>query len=187
MAIVKQIPTDTFENLAKGAGMLALNFTPSSPASLTAENILCATSGGNQLSCVPTIIDHAEGIDNAKTGMLEMQEVTGYEVTLSFACKTVNMTMLGIAMGLSSTSGTKIAPKHGMLTATDVRDLWLIVPQTNKKCFAACIKNAFSTGGLDMQTENDGNGSLNITLKGMYKMAEQDTVPLECYVIEDGE
>ena len=28
MAIVNQIPTDTFENLAKGAGMLAKTFTP---------------------------------------------------------------------------------------------------------------------------------------------------------------
>ena len=90
-------------------------------------------------------------------------------------------------MGLTSTSGTKITPKHGMLTASDVKDLWLIVPQTDKKCFAACIKNAFSSGGLDLQTENNGTGSLNITLKGMYKMAGQDTVPLECYIIEDGE
>lgn len=187
MAIVKQIPETTFQELAKGAGMVATTFTPSAPGTLENENILCATSGGVSLKCTPTMVDHADGIDNAPLGMLEMQEITDYAVEMSFTCKTVSITTLGIAMGLTSTSGTKIAPKHGMLTASDVKDLWLIVPQTDKKCFAACIKNAFSTGGLDLQTENNGTGSLNITLKGMYKMAGQDTVPLECYIIEDGE
>ena len=185
MAIVKQIPTDTFENLAKGAGMLATKFTPSAPGTLEPTNILCATSGGVNLKCTPTMVDHADGIDNAPLGMLEMQEVTDYAVEMSFTCKTVSITTLGLAMGLSNEETTKITPKHGMLTATDVQDLWLIIPQTDKKCFAACIKNAFSTGGMDLQTENNGTGSLNITLKGMYKMAEQNVVPLECYVIED--
>lgn len=187
MAIVKQIPAETFNELAKGAGMVATTFTPSTPGTLENENILCATSGGVNLKCTPTIKDHADGIDNAALNMLELQEVTGYTVEMSFTCKTVSITTLGIAMGLSTTSGTKLTPKHGMLTASDVRDLWLIVPQTEKKCFAACVKNAFSTGGLDLQTENNGTGSLNVALKGMYKMAEQDVVPLECYVIEDEE
>lgn len=186
MAIVNQIPADTFENLAKGAGMITTDFTPSAPSSLSAEKILCATSGGVKLSCVPTIVDHADGIDNAKTGMLEMQEVTSYEATMSFTCKTVSAETLKIAIGLTNTSGNKITPKHGMVTASNVKDLWLIIPQTDKKVFAAVLRNSFSTGGLDFQSENEGNGSLNITLKGMYKMAAQDTVPLECYVITDG-
>lgn len=188
MAIVNQIPADTFNNLAKGAGMLTKNFTPSAPATLEAGDVLCATNGGVHVTCVPTIVDHAEGIDNAKTGLLEMQEVTMYEVGMEFTAVSVTTDMLKMAMGKASVEGTnKVLPKHGMLTAADVRNLWLIVPQTDKKCFAACIKNAFSTGGLDLQTENNGTGSLNITLKGMYKIAEQDVVPLECYIIEDGE
>lgn len=185
MAIVNQIPTDTFENLAKGAGMILTTFTPESPSTIEPTNILCATSGGVKLGCVPTIVDHADGIDNAKLGLLEMQEVTGYEVTMGFTSKTVSITTLGVAMGLTETSGNKIAPKHGMLTAEDVKDLWYVVPQTDKKIYAAVVKNAFSTGGLDFQSENDGNGSLNISLKGMYVMAEQDKVPLECYVITE--
>lgn len=183
MAIVNQIPTDTFSNLAKGAGMLAKTFTPSAPAKLEPTNILCATTGGVHITCVPTMVDHADGIDNAKTGLLEMQEVTMYEVTMEFTAVSVTADMLKMAMGKAEISGDKVLPKHGTLTATDVQDLWFIVPQTDKKVFAACIKNAFSTGGLDFQSENEGNGSLSMSLKGMYKMDEQDTVPLECYVI----
>lgn len=183
--IVNQIPSDTFENLAKGAGMIATEFTPETPSSFDPANILCATSGGVKLSCAPTTKDHADGIDNAKLGMLEMQEVTQYEVTMSTTCKTVSDATLGIAMGLTETSGSKMVPKHGMLTLENVRDLWYIVPQTDKKVFAACIKNAFSTGGLDFQSENEGNGSLNLTLRGMYTLSAQDTVPLECYVITE--
>lgn len=183
MAIVNQIPTDTFENLAKGAGMLAKTFTPSAPATLEPTNILCATTGGVHITCVPTMVDHADGIDNAKTGLLEMQEVTMYEVTMEFTAVSVTADMLKMAMGKAEISGTKVLPKHGTLTADDVTDLWYIVPQTDKKVFAACIKNAFSTGGLDFQSENEGNGQLSVSLKGMYTMDAQDTVPLECYVI----
>ena len=187
MAIVNQIPVDTFNNLAKGAGMLAKTFTPTAPSTLEAANILCATNGGVHITCVPTIVDHAEGIDNAKTGLLEMQEVTMYEVGMEFTAVSVTTDMLKMAMGKAEISGTKVLPKHGTLTATDVQDLWYIVPQTDKKVFAACIKNAFSTGGLDFQSENEGNGALSVSLKGMYKTESQDVVPLECYVIESEE
>lgn len=184
MAIVNQIPTDTFENLAKGAGMLAKTFTPSAPATLEPENILCATTGGVHITCAPTTVDHADGIDNAKLGMLEMQEVTTYEAGMEFTAVSVTADMLKMAIGKSAVEGTdKVLPKHGTLTADDVTDLWYIVPQTDKKVFAACIKNAFSTGGLDFQSENEGNGQLSVSLKGMYTMDAQDTVPLECYVI----
>lgn len=184
MAIVNQIPADTFSNLAKGAGMLAKTFTPSAPATLEPTNILCATNGGVHITCAPTIVDHADGIDNAKTGMLEMQEVTMYEVTMEFTAVSVTTDMLKMAIGkVAAESDGKVLPSHGTLTADDVTDLWFIVPQTEKKVFAACIKNAFSTGGLDFQSENEGNGSLSMSLKGMYKMDAQDTVPLECYVI----
>ena len=187
MAIVNQIPVDTFNNLAKGAGMLAKTFTPTAPSTLEAANILCATNGGVHITCVPTIVDHAEGIDNAKTGLLEMQEVTMYEVGMEFTAVSVTTDMLKMAMGKAEISGTKVLPKHGTLTATDVQDLWYIVPQTDKKVFAASIKNAFSTGGLDFQSENEGNGALSVSLKCMYKTESQDVVPLECYVIESEE
>lgn len=187
MAIVNQIPTDTFSNLAKGSGMLTKTFTPSAPATLEAENVLCATNGGVHVTCVPTIVDHAEGIDNAKTGLLEMQEVTMYEATMEFTAVSINTDMLKMAIGKVKAEDTKILPQHGTLTAEDVTDLWLVVPQTDKKVFAACIKNAFSTGGLDFQSENEGNGQLSVSLKGMYKTDSQDVVPLECYVIESEE
>lgn len=187
MAIVNQIPVDTFNNLAKGAGMLAKKFTPTAPSTLEAANILCATNGGVHITCVPTIVDHAEGIDNAKTGLLEMQEVTMYEVTMEFTAVSVTPDMLKMSIGKSEISGTKVLPKHGTLTADDVQDLWYVVPQTDKKVFAACIKNAFSAGGLDFQSENEGNGALSVSLKGMYKTESQDVVPLECYVIESEE
>ena len=187
MAIVNQIPVDTFNNLAKGAGMLAKTFTPTAPSTLEATNILCATNGGVHITCVPTIVDHAEGIDNAKTGLLEMQEVTMYEVTMEFTTVSVTPDMLKMSIGKSEIGGTKVLPKHGTLTADDVQDLWYVVPQTDKKVFAACIKNAFSTGGLDFQSENEGNGQLSVSLKGMYKTESQDVVPLECYVIESEE
>lgn len=186
MAIVNKAPSDTFQNLLKGAGMWALNFTPSAPPTLADEDILCTTSGGTSIKCTPVTKNLADGIDNlGENQYFEMKEIVGYTVEASFSTKTANNKMLKLGMGLANESGSKIVPKHGTLTKTDVQDLWFVTPQTDKKCFAACIKNAFSTGGLDMKTENNGTGTLNVTLTGMYSLETQDVVPLECYIIED--
>ncbi len=191
--IINQIPVDTFESLAKGAGMVLTQFDTTLATPFDQSHLLATTTGGVNIFLKPITKDHAEGIDNAKEGMLELQEVTMYDAGMKFTTKTIKKETLSFALGFageevvsgdSVKSGTKIVPKHGMLSKSNVKEIWYVVPQTPTKVFSAVLKNAFSMDGLNFQSQNDGTGNLEISLKGMYSITAQDESPLECYVIE---
>lgn len=56
-----QIPADTFETLGTNAGMLVEEFDPETRV---VGKQLGATSGGINVSCVPSFVDKGEDIDN---------------------------------------------------------------------------------------------------------------------------
>lgn len=56
------IPQNTFESLQLDAGVLLKTFNPASPAAPD-ENIICATTGGINITCVPTYSDLGEDVD----------------------------------------------------------------------------------------------------------------------------
>lgn len=62
MGMFNVIPADTFDELQTEAGILLNSFNPASPAVADA-NIICATTGGIQVSCVPTYSDYGEDVD----------------------------------------------------------------------------------------------------------------------------
>lgn len=57
------IPEDTFEALQLDAGVLLTNFDPSDPQAPDDEDIICATTGGINATCVPTFSDMGEDVD----------------------------------------------------------------------------------------------------------------------------
>jgi hypothetical protein len=57
-----EIPQDTFEALQLDAGVLTKNFDPDNPM-LANEDIITATKGGINVSCVPTFSDLGEDVD----------------------------------------------------------------------------------------------------------------------------
>ena len=56
------IPQDTFEGLQLDAGILLSSFDPAT-GSFSESNIICATTGGINPSCVPTYSDMGEDVD----------------------------------------------------------------------------------------------------------------------------
>ena len=58
------IPQSTFEELQLDAGVILKNFTPATPTAPKDEDIVCATTGGINVSCVPTYSDMGEDVDN---------------------------------------------------------------------------------------------------------------------------
>lgn len=51
------IPQDTFEGMQLDAGVLLKKFTPATPTEPADEDIICATTGGINVSSVPTYSD----------------------------------------------------------------------------------------------------------------------------------
>lgn len=64
MGAFTRIPADTFEQIQTEAGMLLYNFDPENPNSYKEEDIICPTTGGVTIRCVPTTSDMGEDVDN---------------------------------------------------------------------------------------------------------------------------
>ena len=109
-----KIPETAFQELQLNAGILLSSFTPST-ATVTAENILGATSGGVNFTATPTYSDFGEDIDNCPKNMLELKKLDFWEVKMSGTFVTVDTslakTLIGAAdIGTSDT--TQIIPLY---------------------------------------------------------------------------
>ena len=57
------IPQSTFSEIQLDAGVLLKTFDPSDPQAPDDEDIITATTGGINASCVPTFSDFGEDVD----------------------------------------------------------------------------------------------------------------------------
>ena len=73
------------------------------------------------------------------------------------------------------------------LKTTDFTDVWWVGDLSDGGLVAICLKNALSTSGFSLQTTKNGKGQLSVTLSGHTSIKEQDTVPMEFYVVEGTE
>ncbi len=184
-----QIPTDTFQKLALNAGVIASDFTPST-GSLTAANILGATSGGITVTVTPEFSDMGEDIDNCPKNTKELKRINDYTVTVSGTLVTTSPAVAKRLMPGSTVATDKITPSHTLTTTSggDFDDIWVIGDYSDKNGptnggFVAChIKNALSTGGFSYVTSDQEKAKFAFEFTGHYSVSAPDTVPFELYV-----
>ena len=184
MGMFTKVAESTFDELQVEAGVLLKNFDPTSPA-LVDEDIICATTGGINPTCVPTFSDWAEDVDNAKNNMLEFKRIDGWECTLGFTALNVTAETIRMALGAADieASSGKIIPRNE-LKDTDFADVWWVGDRSDGGLVAIRLMNALSTAGFSLQTTKGGKGQIAVTLTGHYSINEQDVVPMEFYVVE---
>lgn len=177
------IPQDAFDTLQLDAGILLKDFNPANPSTVSDSNIICATTGGINISCVPTFSDLAEDVDNAPNGMLEMKHLDSWECKIGFTALTVSTDVIALALGASTVSGNKIVPNRNLNTS-DFDDLWWVGDMADGGF--ACVKllNALSTSGLTLQTTKNGKGQITCELTGHVSIDNQNVMPMEFYVVE---
>ena len=151
------IPQSTFEELQLDAGVILKNFTPATPTAPKDEDIVCATTGGINVSCVPTYSDMGEDMDNCPVNMMELKHLDS-----------------------DTTDRSKITPRRD-LKQTDFADLWWVGDRADGGMVAICLKNALSTGGFTLQTTKNGKGQVSVELTGHVSMSAQDEMPMEFY------
>lgn len=184
-----QIPVNTFKEIQLNAGVLLSEFTPST-ATLSASNILGATSGGVNFSATPEFTDFAEDIDNAPKNMKEFKKLDNWTVTMSGTFVSVTpalgKTLVG-AGAIDATDQTKIVPRND-LELTDFKDIWWVgdysdkTGSTNGGFVAIHMLNALSTGGFQIQSNDKAKGTFSFEFTGHYSNASQDVVPFEIYI-----
>lgn len=183
MGAFTKIPESTFDELQLDAGILLKTFDPSTPT-VTDENIICATTGGIQISCTPTFSDFGEDVDNCPVNMKELKHLDSWECTISFTALNVNDDIIKLALGCATNTAQshKTVPNRNVADG-DFTDIWWVGDRADGGLVAVKLLNALSTSGLSLQTTKNGKGQLAVTLTGHVSIEAQDTMPMEFYAI----
>lgn len=174
------IPQDTFTALQLDAGVLLKTFNPSTAAAPSDEDIICATTGGISVSCVPTYSDFGEDVDNCPNNMKELKHLDGWDCKMSTTSLGTSPELIKLALGAADISGNKITPRRD-LEQTDFSDLWWVGDRADGGMVAVKLMNALSTGGFTLQTSKNGKGQISIEITGHVSMSAQSVVPMEFY------
>ena len=182
MGLFTVIPKDTFDGLQLDAGVLLKKFDPAKVAAPADEDIICATTGGINISCVPTYSDLGEDVDNCPTNTKELKHLDGWECKMSFTALGTSPENIKLALGAATVSTTKVTPNRDLKQA-DFSDIWWVGDRADGGVVAACLKNALSTGGFTLQTTKNGKGQVSVELTGHVSIEAQDTMPMEFFSI----
>lgn len=183
MGMFTRVPESTFDELQLDAGMLLKTFDPSKPAAPKEEDIVSATTGGINPTCVPTYSDFFEDVDNAPTNTLEGKHLDGWDCKISTTILGVNTETIHLSLGAADidTSTGKVTPRRRVKN-TDFKDLWWVGDRADGGMAAIKLINALSTGGFSLQTTKNGKGQLALELTGHVSINDQDIVPMEFYI-----
>ena len=108
MGLFTVIPQDTFDGLQLDAGVLLKKFDPAKVAAPADEDIICATTGGINISCVPTYSDLGEDVDNCPVNTKELKHLDGWECKMSFTALGTSPENIKLALGAATVSTTAI-------------------------------------------------------------------------------
>lgn len=182
-----QIPVDTGKTLQMNAGILLKSFEPSTGV---IGDILGATSGGVNFNASPAYSDFFEDVDNAPTNVKEGKKLTGWTATMSGTFVTVTAALAKQLVGagdIDTEDEIHIIPRNDVLNG-DFEDLWWVGDYSdvntgeNAGFLAIHLINALSTGGFQIQSNDDGKGNFAFEYTGHYTIENQDKVPFEIYV-----
>jgi hypothetical protein len=182
MGLSTVIPQDTFDGLQLDAGVLLKKFDPAKVAAPADEDIICATTGGINISCVPTYSDLGEDVDNCPVNTKELKHLDGWGCKMSFTALGTSPENIKLALGAATVSTTKVTPNRDLKQA-DFSDIWWAGDRADGGVVAACLKNALSTGGFTLKTTKNGKGQVSVELTGHVSIEAQDTMPMEFYSI----
>ena len=188
MGIFTRIASDAMDALQLDAGVLLTSFDPLNPyVTPTDAQILATTTGGINPTCEPTYSDFGEDVDNVPNNMMEFKHLDGWNCAFAFSSIKFNAAntvwSLGAADKTTLSNGVeKIVPRRNV-NLDDFKDLWWVGDKANGGAYAVCLKNAISTGGLNIQSNKNGKGTNAITVTGHVSINAQDDMPMEFYDI----
>lgn len=175
-----KIPENTFSALQMDAGVLLRTFDPADPDEPDDADIICATTGGINPTCVPTYSDFGEDVDNVPNNMMEFKHLDGWECKIATTGLGTSPELIRLALGAADVDGDKVTPRNS-IQLTDFTDLWWVGDRADGGFVAVRLMNALSTGGFSLQTTKNGKGQVAIEITGHVSIQAQDVVPMEFY------
>lgn len=188
----KVVAADAFEAMQLDAGVLLDEFDFTAPYTKPADShIIATTTGGINPVCEPTYEDLGEDVDNVPNNMKEFVKLTGWNCSMSFTSIKFNATNTQWALGAAdeataptgAPTGTKKIVPRGDIALTDFKDIYAAFPMADGGIFVVELKNAVSTGGLNIQSTKNGKGTNQVTLTGYVSIDAQSEMPMAFYHI----
>lgn len=182
------IPQNTFEGMQLDAGIVLNKFDPATPTAPADADIICATTGGINVSCVPTYSDLGEDVDNCPNNMKELKKLDSWECKMGFTSLGTSPESIRLSLGAADIEAStgKIAPRRD-LKQDDFSDLWWVGDRADGGAVAVKLKNALSTGGFSLQTTKNGKGQVSVELMGHVSIDAQNEMPMEFYSLDPDE
>lgn len=185
-----KIPENAFDGLQVDAGVLLKRFDIEQAAAgnvgFTDADIICATTGGINPTCVPTYSDYAEDVDNAPVNLMEFKHLDGWECKIATSSLGNSPELIKLSLGAADidlTNTGKIVPRRN-LSQSDFTDLWWVGDRADGGFVAIQLLNALSTGGFSLQTTKNGKGTVALEITGHVSIQAQDVVPMVFYSID---
>lgn len=182
------IPKSTFDDMQLDAGVLVKRFDITNPTTPADEDIICATTGGINVSCVPTYSDFGEDVDNCPNNTKELKHLDSWECKIGFTSLGTTEEGIKLALGSADVNPTThaITPR-ATISQDDFSDLWWVGDKADGGLVAVKVKNALSTSGFSLQTTKNGKGQLSVEMTGHVSINAQDEMPMEFYALDANE
>lgn len=177
-----QVKQNVLNEIGVGAGLL-LKARPTitgSSVTISDDSILGASRGGFTFN--PTPSTRSRAIDGLASNTVGIHAVDRYEPTLSGTFITANSDVLLKALGFADNTSNVLTARH-KVKSTDYVDIWFIQPRTDGGYILIEIKNAVTTTGTNIKTNDNGETEIPLTLVGNYTLASQDTPPFSITII----
>lgn len=104
-----KIPQNTFSALQLDAGILLKNFDPETAAEPADEDIITATTGGINATCIPTYSDLGEDVDNVPVNMKELKHLDSWACKLTTTGIGTSPELIRYALGAADISSATYA------------------------------------------------------------------------------
>ena len=189
MSKYEKMPIGAFDKMTYGAGIILASFDPET-GTVSAENILYATKGGNAFSATRDITDMGTDIDNCPEGVMQLQKTKPYQANISGTAVTLDAEgtkdLLANA-GVSGDAVKKITPRD-CFEMNDFKDKWLVVNYSGDNAeetggfIAFHLMNAINIDGMSANFAKEKNGEFPYNFKAFYDLDDLETVPFEVYV-----
>ena len=179
-----KISSKAFSELQTDAGILLKTFDVETPE-IDDDDIICATTGGINPTCVPSYTDWGSDIDNCPNNTKELMRIEGWDCAIAFTALGVSAEVIRLALGAADldASSSKITPRTE-LKDTDFSDVWWVGDRSDGGFVAIRLINALSSSGFYLQTTKNGKGQISVTLTGHVSIQDTETVPMEFYSTE---
>ena len=183
MGTFSRISQDAFKDMQLEAGMLLNNFNPADP-DVDDEDIICATTGGITVNCVPTYTDFGEDVDNCPNNTKELKHLDSWDASISTTALGMSPEAIKLSLGaadIGATDTSKVTPRASLDQSDFLNAIWWVGDRVDGGMVAVKLLNALSTGGFSLTTNKKAKGQLAITIGGHVSINDLDTVPMEFY------